>query len=321
MGCSLTLNCLKVSTIVIAAVLFALLLFAVNSPRFLLNSMADKQTPSPRISSPYKNRTTGYLNRTLQQLPNAIIIGVAKGGTRALIDMLSLHSGVEAAQGEVHFFDWEENYVMGFPWYVGRMPYISPGQLTVERTPGYFTSTLAPGRIHQMNPDIKLLLIVREPAERVLSEYTHSFHSKLNEHEDTKPILDYLLKDGEINVNYIAIKRSLYYLHIQNWLKYFSPDRIHIVDGDELIRNPWQEMKEVERFLALEPQINASFFYFNEAKGFYCLKDHGQEQCLRSNKGRPHPYVPPAILQKLHRYFHEPNKSFFQLVGRTFNWT
>lgn len=40
-------------------------------------------------------------NATQQRLPGAIIIGVRKGGTRALLEMLNLHPDVEVAKAEV----------------------------------------------------------------------------------------------------------------------------------------------------------------------------------------------------------------------------
>ena len=45
-----------------------------------------------------------------QQLPNCLLIGVRKGGTRALIEMMGLHSKVHVARDEIHFFDNDENY-------------------------------------------------------------------------------------------------------------------------------------------------------------------------------------------------------------------
>lgn len=310
----------RVRTSLMAALLLGLLLFAVQSPPIPSRPVADEGPPSPPTSSPADNGTTSHPNGTLQQLPQILIIGVRKGGTRALIEMLSLHSAVAAAQNEVHFFDWESHFQKGLPWYLSQMPYALPDQLTVEKTPAYFTSSKVPKRIHQMNPDIKLLLILRDPTERVLSDYTQVFYNRLQKHKCYQPIESVLVKDGEINLGYKALNRSLYYMHMQNWLQYFPLESIHVVDGDELIRDPLPEMKKVERFLKLEPQINASNFYFNKTKGFYCLRDHGRERCLHDSKGRAHPQVAPAILQKLYQFFHEPNKKFFELVGRTFNW-
>ena len=51
----------------------------------------------------------------MRQLPSALIIGVKKGGTRALLEFLRLHPGIRAAGSEVHFFD--HHYTRGFHWY------------------------------------------------------------------------------------------------------------------------------------------------------------------------------------------------------------
>ncbi|XP_027027683.2 heparan sulfate glucosamine 3-O-sulfotransferase 1 [Tachysurus fulvidraco] len=255
-----------------------------------------------------------------RHLPDIIIIGVRKGGTRALLEMLSLHDSVAAAQSEVHFFDSEDRYKRGYEWYTSQMPLARPDQLTVEKTPAYFTSVDAPDRIFLMNPSVRLLLIVRDPVDRVLSDYTQVFHNQLQKHKIPQPIEDLLLRDGELNLGYKAVNRSVYHPHMERWLRVFPRDRLHIVDGDALIRDPLTEMKKVERFLRIEPQITEENFYFNRTKGFYCLKEQGHERCLHESKGRTHPNVAPEILQKLCKYFQEPNRKFFELVGRTFDW-
>lgn len=50
-----------------------------------------------------------------QKLPDAIIIGVKKGGTRALLEFLRAHPDVKAPGPEIHFFD--RNYDRGIDWY------------------------------------------------------------------------------------------------------------------------------------------------------------------------------------------------------------
>ncbi|XP_036407194.1 heparan sulfate glucosamine 3-O-sulfotransferase 1 [Megalops cyprinoides] len=306
-----------------AALLFGLLLFAAQSPTIPSRPAGNGVPPTgslPPLALDVAVAPTAGPNGTSQRLPGVIIIGVRKGGTRALIEMLSLHSDVAAAENEVHFFDWESHFEKGLEWYVRQMPFSRPEQLTVEKTPAYFTSSKVPERIYRMNPDIKLLVILRDPTERVLSDYTQVFYNRVQKHKQYQPIEAVLVKNGEINLEYKALTRSLYYLHMQNWLRFFPLENIHVVDGDRLIRDPFPEMKQVERFLNLSPQINASNFYFNKTKGFYCLCDHGRERCLHDSKGRPHPQVEPAILHKLYRFFHEPNRKFFELIGRNFDW-
>lgn len=50
-----------------------------------------------------------------KKLPQAIIIGVKKGGTRALLEALRVHPDVRAVGNEPHFFD--RNYEKGLDWY------------------------------------------------------------------------------------------------------------------------------------------------------------------------------------------------------------
>ena len=42
---------------------------------------------------------------TVQRLPAAVIIGTKKGGTRALLEFLNIHSQIKRAKTEIHFYD------------------------------------------------------------------------------------------------------------------------------------------------------------------------------------------------------------------------
>lgn len=86
----------------------------------------------------YANRV--HFPRTSRRLPQAIIIGVRKCGTRALLEMLFLHPRVQKAAGEVHFFDRDENYYKGLDWYRKKMPHSFRGQITIEKSPSYFVT-------------------------------------------------------------------------------------------------------------------------------------------------------------------------------------
>ncbi|XP_048843659.1 heparan sulfate (glucosamine) 3-O-sulfotransferase 1-like 2 [Brienomyrus brachyistius] len=255
-----------------------------------------------------------------QRLPGAIIIGVRKGGTRALLEMLNLHPDVEVAKAEVHFFNVDEHYHRGLAWYRAQMPVTLPGQLTVEKTPGYFASPQAPARVRAMDRAVRLLLIVRDPAQRLVSDYTQVLHNRRERHKPYPALEELLLLDGAVNPAYKALQRSLYHLHLSRWMAHFPRAQIHVVDGDALIRNPFPELQRVEHFLELPPRISASNFYFNATKGFYCLFSAGRDKCLDESKGRPHAPLSRPALRMLCHFLKEPNRRFFSMVGRTFAW-
>lgn len=108
-----------------------------------------------------------------RRLPTALIIGVKKSGTRALLEFIRIHPEVRASGCEVHFFD--RHYNKGLRWYRRRMPPVTQdGQITMEKTPSYFITREVPKRIYNMNPKTKLLLVVRDPVTRAVSDYTQA---------------------------------------------------------------------------------------------------------------------------------------------------
>jgi len=64
----------------------------------------------------------------VRRLPQCLIIGVRKGGTRALLEFLNLHPDVQAERREVHFFDNDNRYKRGLDWYRRQMHATHTGQ-------------------------------------------------------------------------------------------------------------------------------------------------------------------------------------------------
>ncbi|XP_046366422.1 heparan sulfate glucosamine 3-O-sulfotransferase 5-like [Haliotis rufescens] len=260
----------------------------------------------------------------IQRLPQCIIIGVRKCGTRALLEFMDLHPTVEIAQEEVHFFDDRDNYGQGLSWYLKKMPMTLSNQYTVEKTPRYFIDPSVPDRIKSLNSSIKLLVILRNPTTRVVSDYTQIYYNKLarNEtHEDfERLVLDPFT--GEINVHYRAIQISIYHQFFPRWFSTFSKDQIHIVDGDNLIVDPVSEISQIENFLGIENRITYNTLYFNRTRGFYCMRfNKTAEKCLGASKGRKHPDLEPSVIKKMKKFFRPHNERLFRILKRRFNWS
>ncbi|CAH2073700.1 unnamed protein product, partial [Iphiclides podalirius] len=265
----------------------------------------------------------------------ALIIGVRKCGTRALLEMLYLHPMVQKASGEVHFFDRDENYALGLDWYRSKMPLSFKGQITIEKSPSYFVTPEVPERVRAMNSSVRLLLIVREPVTRAISDYTqlrsratpsvpaHAL-AGLTPHltpDAAKPFEHLAISpDGSINVAYRPIAISLYHAYMHRWLEVFPREQILVVNGDQLIEDPVPQLRRIEKFLGLEHKIGRKNFYFNETKGFYCLRNDTTDKCLRETKGRKHPRVDPAVVTKLRKFFVQHNQRFYDLVGEDLGW-
>ncbi|XP_073463064.1 heparan sulfate glucosamine 3-O-sulfotransferase 3A1-like [Aquarana catesbeiana] len=278
----------------------------------------------PNIGVPYPAQEGGStltpLGEGSKKLPQAIIIGVKKGGTRALLEFLRVHPDIRAVGAEPHFFD--RNYDKGLDWYRDLMPRTLDGQITMEKTPSYFVTKEAPARISAMSKDAKLIVVVRDPVTRVISDYTQT----LSKRPDIPTFESLTFKNrttGLIDISWSAIQIGIYAKHLENWLQYFPMRQILFVSGERLITDPAGELGRVQDFLVLKRIITDKHFYFNKTKGFPCLKKaegSSKPHCLGKTKGRTHPNIDPEVVQRLREFYRPFNMKFYQMTGHDFGW-
>ncbi|XP_048870219.1 heparan sulfate (glucosamine) 3-O-sulfotransferase 3-like [Brienomyrus brachyistius] len=255
-----------------------------------------------------------------RKLPQALIIGVKKGGTRALLEFLRLHPDIRALGSEPHFFD--RHYARGLHWYRSMMPKALDGQIVMEKTPRYFVATETPARIHAMSKEIKLIVVVRDPVTRAISDYTQII-SKTPHIPSFETLTFKNRTTGQINALWSPIWIGLYAVHLERWMSYFPLSQIHFVHGEKLITDPAGELSRVQDFLGLQRIVTDKHFYFNKTKGFPCLKKpegSSKPHCLGKTKGRVHPRIDPEVIQRLRDFYQPHNMKFYQLAGQNFGW-
>jgi len=292
-----------------------------NKPSGLERDIVDSRyIPSMNFSS--VNREFEVDER--KRFPTAIIIGVKKGGTRALLNMLALHPTIVTARYEVHYFDFDENFQKGIESYIDQMPVSKPGQVTIEKSPHYFVTDVVPQRMYMVSQSLKLILIVKDPVTRLISDFTQLDAKKVVNKQEKRPSFEeaVLQRDGSVNTDYTPVQVSNYVKHLANWLKYFPLNQILVLDGDNFVSSPYEELQKVETFLQIKPFYRRSQFVYNEIKGFYCWKTNNRQEpkCLGDKKGRTHPSVSENVIQKLKQYYEPSNEQFYKLAQQKFNW-
>ncbi|XP_065268577.1 heparan sulfate glucosamine 3-O-sulfotransferase 2 [Emys orbicularis] len=255
-----------------------------------------------------------------KRLPQALIVGVKKGGTRAVLEFIRVHPEVRAVGTEPHFFD--RHYERGLEWYRSLMPRTLSSQITMEKTPSYFVTKEAPRRIFNMSRDTKLIVVVRNPVTRAISDYTQTLSKKPD--IPTFEGLSFQNRSlGLVDTSWNAIRIGMYVVHLQNWLQYFPLSQIHFVSGEKLITDPAGEMGKVQDFLGIKRVITDKHFYFNKTKGFPCLKKTESStlpRCLGKSKGRTHVQIDPEVIEQLRDFYRPYNIKFYETVGQDFRW-
>ncbi|KAL8163064.1 UNVERIFIED_CONTAM: hypothetical protein K2H54_005811 [Gekko kuhli] len=202
------------------------------------------------------------------------------------------------------------------------MPRTLDGQITMEKTPSYFVTKEAPARIAAMSKGTKLIVVVRDPVTRAISDYTQTLSKK----PDIPTFESLTFKNrttGLIDTSWSAIQIGIYAKHLENWLLYFPIGQILFVSGERLISDPAGELGRVQDFLGLKRIITDKHFYFNKTKGFPCLKKaegSSKPHCLGKTKGRTHPNIDQKVVQRLREFYRPFNMKFYQMTGQDFGW-
>ncbi|KAM7038843.1 heparan sulfate glucosamine 3-O-sulfotransferase 6 isoform 2-T3 [Acridotheres tristis] len=213
-------------------------------------------------------------------------------------------------------------YEKGLRWYRSLMPRTLEGQITMEKTPSYFVTKEAPRRIHNMSRDTKLIVVVRNPVTRAISDYTQTL-SKNPSIPSFQTLAFKNLSTGLIDTSWSAVRIGIYAKHLDNWLQYFPLSKFLFVSGERLVSDPAGEMGRVQDFLGLQRVVTDKHFYFNETKGFPCLKKPeggSKPRCLGKSKGRPHPKIDGHVVQRLREFYRPFNMKFYQMTGQDFGW-
>ena len=249
-----------------------------------------------------------------RRFPNAIIIGAMKSGTGALRKFLTMHPNIVSTKGEETDY-FRDFYYKGRGYYLSLMPLSRPDQIVMEKTVYFGHSDICPKRIHEFDPNIKLVLILRNPVIRLISQLMHRRVERGDKRTAEEMCFD---EKGNIKANSDWIMRSKYYFHMINWLQYYAKHEILVLDGEEFVNDPVPALTQVEIFLGLEHRLNYTMFKFDKKKGFYCYDYKGNHECLGDNKGRKRIEFKPETLDKLYEYYRPLNEQLFTLLKMPF---
>jgi hypothetical protein len=212
-------------------------------------------------------------------LPNYLLIGAQKSGTTFLQAALAEHPAIARHEPgkEVHYFDW--HFSRGTAWYRSHFPTRGTREhirrrhgefATGERSPNYLFHPDVPERVRGLLPDVKLIVLLRNPVDRALSHYQQErrrgeeelffeealacelrLREVLREPPRSEPPRNRRLGPTERPRSYLA--RGLYAEQLERWLDVFDRDQVHVTLSERLFADPAQEVCAIQRFIGLTP--------------------------------------------------------------------
>jgi hypothetical protein len=253
-------------------------------------------------------------------MPDFLIIGTQKGGTTSLYQYLVQHPQIlPAKEKEIHFFDLAFHF--GVDWYETFFPQNNFPARTIsgEATPYYLFHPLVPERVFQCYPRIKLIVLLRNPVERAISQYYHEVRLGFEQLSLPDAIAQESQRlQGEVeqmttcryyasynHQHYSYLSRGLYLEQIQRWLQYFPRSQLCILQSETFFQNPQATLDRVFSFLQLPTCKISTGSRYN--RGEY-------PKNLRQLFARW------QVRQPLARYFTQPNQQLEAFLQKKFSW-
>lgn len=181
-------------------------------------------------------------------LPDALIIGSAKGGTTSLFEYLTQHPQVCGARfKEVRYFD--QQWDRGPRWYKANFAPMAGHRLCLEATPAYLFLEEVPQRVRSLIPDARFIVLLREPVDRAYSHY-NEFAS-----QGCEPLSFREAVGMEERRHHRFAYRgfSTYGPQIERWLSHFPEERFLFLKSEDFFAKPSRSVAAVTSFLSLSP--------------------------------------------------------------------
>ena len=193
------------------------------------------------------------------RLPDFLGLGTQKGGTTSLHQWLSTHPQVFLpACKEVHYFDLQPEQPP--QWYANHFREAQPKQACGEITPFYLFHPDVPARIHTVVPEVRMIVLLRDPVERALSQVFHARKRGFErlKLEEALEAESSRLQSGnpESLQKHSYVTRSRYLEQLDRYETLFPREQLLILKSELFFTNPELVWKQILSFLGVEFIIN-----------------------------------------------------------------
>lgn len=231
---------------------------------------------------------------------NFMVIGAARSATTSICKILDSHPDIcFSSVKEPQFFsnnDWRNN-LNGYHKLFKRNNALLYGEGSTNYTKHPWFNNHIPRDIHEYNPDMKFIYVIRNPIDRILSHYKFAL-----ERGYTNSTISEAIKN-----NSIYIDTSKYMSQIKPYLEQFGRDQIQIIVFDDFKNNPQLVIDSICTFLKITPlNINSNQTHFNQTqKGYIGLKKYDHPKTFLGLLGK----WKHIIQRKLKTHSDRPNFS------------
>lgn len=192
--------------------------------------------------------------------PNFFVVGAPKAGTTFLFEHLRGHPEVFMPRiKEPSFFGAYP--AITFENYRALYARAQDFPVVADFSPFYLSDPEAARKIHEVSPDARILILIRDPVARAHSQYLMYRRTEVEpESVFLKALQRYFDSPGRGNESCRDWKTSREYVepgmygdHVRRYIEVFGPEQVQVLLFNDLTRNPRETMLKVARHIEIDP--------------------------------------------------------------------
>ena len=265
----------------------------------------------------------GRATSSARVLPELLVCGGQRCGTTSMYKALAQQPTIYRPvwRKGVHYFDVPPG--RGLEWYRAHFPLRAQldraarkhrtRALSFESSPYYLFHPLAADRIAADLPDVKLLVLVRDPVERAYSAHAHElargyetlgFEDALDAEEgrlagEAERLLADPTYESHAHRHQAYRSRGEYAPQLERISSLFGRDRIKVVDSHRFFAEPEPVYADVMQWLEVEPSVSPIYERHN---------------------ARPRPEMSESLRTRLDEHFAPHDQALEDWLGRPPSW-
>lgn len=186
---------------------------------------------------------------TSRKFPDVIFIGPLKTATSYIYDYYLHHPNVATSEPIKELFYYDDYYTKGDDWYLSHFAPKAEHQVTIDVSPSYMIRDVTLARIKKDNPNVKIVMTLRDPMERFSSHVKHHIRHGYS----YKGFTDLLAEHPRV------VRGSQYEKYVDQWVSAFGDSNVFVLDYRQLKENPKAFMEKTCEILGVPFNENYQF--------------------------------------------------------------
>ena len=200
----------------------------------------------------------------MERWPNFFIVGAPKAGTTSLYEYLKGIPGIYMSPvKEPRYFSattlpkkHDLRPIRDKKKYLNLFKKAKDEKIIGEASPTYLADPAAPKLIHDMAPDARIVITLRDPVERLFSSYFHLLRYGARKMSFSDALKVELARRTDGTKVHIKLEDGLYSKNLRTYMDIFGQDQVKVLIFEEWVKNAKVAVEEILRFLGLNYSLD-----------------------------------------------------------------